>query len=178
MAEIPKQQPSRLDVLRQKGIPSRLLFQMGENGLQYDYRNVWINTIGLLDVFYNPHESINKLNEPNAQDQIKKLVKTPLTYSQYWLTRLHGHKTTNDPQLDIDHTFNLLVTEQEQTPKLDAYATDAQQLADLDVDSTTLVLSFVKIAAQAYKILYDDPEEAKKLLEKFGILQEPTPKES
>ncbi len=177
MAEWRKPQPSRLDIIRATGIvPERLLWQVGENGIQYDYRNHWF-AVNVLHPRYNPQAPNNRLLEDNAGEEIRRLIRTTKTYSDYWRERLGRYnereRGTDQPLTNSDAVFNLLVTQQPKARTLDLLAQRAHELADSRMDPTTLIKAFVKLTAQSYIILYNR-KEARDLLREFGIIEKDT----
>jgi hypothetical protein len=161
-------------MLRASGIPESLLSQMKKNGIQADYLNTWIGA-SFLDPRYNPQLPTNQLDSPDAAMAIRRTIGATRTYSDYWKNRIEMYNQRalehGSEIIDPDTAFDLLATQQPQTRSLDSLARQANDLiVDETIASPALVMSYVKLAAQAYMLIDGDKKEAMKLLRKFGLL--------
>ena len=174
MTERAPQQPSRLEILRRSGIPERLLEQMGENGIQHDYRNKWFWPLVAIGS-YNPHSPTNNLADAAAPTAIRKAIRASISYSDYWKIRLARYNDNERgdklPVLeDLNGAFDILVTQQPGARRLDLLAEQAQALADSDLDPATLVRSYIQVSAQVHYLLYGK-KDALSLLRDYGLLE-------
>lgn len=171
------------EFLRRNGVPEGILGLPEPSGLQPDYLNNYVGPEWVFDARYNPSQPNNHLDEEDAEDKIRGLLKGVPKYTQYWKDRIDNYNQRAEDPVEPQSTLDLVTGKSDlaaalnlssSTETLDLFADRLHGMAeDPRLTPKQLVQGFVVFDANARIVFDGKVGPANKLREKFGFGKHP-----